>query len=589
MPMPTSSIRKLKRLAAATLAIWLLPLGAHASVEDFHFDSFQAEYRITIDRDGLATLNVQETLVPVFPDFDQNRGLIRYFPSWYNRMPLETEVLSLTDENGVPRPLDVFSDSGYLAVDSVVPEGQYLYGRQSFVLSYRQQNIIGDFTDSSGYQEFYWDLNGTGWAQRFDVVGAQVVLEDKAASGLVPEASACYFGSEGDTNRCELTFTATGNSTVVSVEQNNLQPNQTVTVALAFEPGTFTVLTRNASDYLLNWLLLPLLVALLAVVALALRYNLKVLSGAPGRKVILTEYLPPKTVSLEHAAQLLSTPAALPVAVLLELAVAGKIKITEGTKSKWGKSKWAVILVSEDLSEQNQEVLKVLFGDLPRVGVTTPMPKNDSHLNKRLTAFLGSSKAAARERFYVKTSITPRVFFTLAALVLGAAGLTLALISIANRYGNGLVVTAVVIFCVLGLLGAVLVSRSPLNSDGAEARDHLKGLKVYMKLAEQDRLEFLQSPTGALVGEGGYLKLHEKLLPWAIVLGLGKTWMKELSTLYGGQNPAWLASNNHSSFYGAMNSLSSATSASFGSSTSGGAGGAGGAGGGGGGGGGGGR
>ena len=74
MPMPTSSIRKLKRLAAATLAIWLLPLGAHASVEDFHFESFQAEYRITIDRDGLATLNVQETLVPVFPDFDQNRG-----------------------------------------------------------------------------------------------------------------------------------------------------------------------------------------------------------------------------------------------------------------------------------------------------------------------------------------------------------------------------------------------------------------------------------------------------------------------------------------------------------------------------------
>ena len=110
-----------------------------------------------------------------------------------------------------------------------------------------------------------------------------------------------------------------------------------------------------------------------------------------------------------------------------------------------------------------------------------------------------------------------------------------------------------------------------------------------MKLAEQHRLEFLQSPTGALVGEGGYLKLHEKLLPWAIVLGLGKTWMKELSTLYGGQNPAWLASNNHSNFYGAMNSLSSATSASFGSSTSGGAGGAGGAGGGGGGGGGGGR
>ena len=589
MPMPTTSTRKLKRLVAATLALWLLPLGTHASVEDFHFDSFHAEYRITTDADGLATLNVQETLVPVFPTFDQNRGLIRYLPSWYNRMPLETEVLSLTDENGVPRPLEVFSDSGYLAVDSVVPEGEYLHGQQSFVLSYRQQNVIGDFTDSSGYQEFYWDLNGTGWSQRFDTVSAQIMLDTRATSGLVPEASACYFGSEGDTNRCELSFTSDGNSTLVSVQQNNLQPNETVTVALAFEPGTFTVLTRNASDYLLNWLLFPLLIALITVVALALRYNLKVLSGAPGRKVILTEYLPPKEVGLEHAAQILSSAASLPVAKLLELAVAGKIQITERTKAKWGKSSWAIILMSEDLSKQDQEVLEVLFGDLPKIGMTTPIPKSDASLSKRLAAFMESLKAATRERFYVATPIAPRVFFTLSSLVLGATGLTLALISIANRYGNGLVITAVVLFCALGLLGAVLVSRSPLNSEGAEARDHLKGLKVYMKLAEQHRLEFLQSPTGALVGEGGYLKLHEKLLPWAVVLGLGKTWMKELGALYGDQQPVWLVSNNHSSFYGAMTSLSSATSASFGSSTSGGAGGAGGAGGGGGGGGGGGR
>ena len=90
-----------------------------------------------------------------------------------------------------------------------------------------------------------------------------------------------------------------------------------------------------------------------------------------------------------------------------------------------------------------------------------------------------------------------------------------------------------------------------------------------MKLAERDRLAYLQSPSGALrVGEDDYLKLHERLLPWAILLGLGKAWTKELSEQYGDDQPFWITSINSSHFAGTMKSLSSGTTASFGSSTS---------------------
>ena len=38
----------------------------------------------------------------------------------------------------------------------------------------------------------------------------------------------------------------------------------------------------------------------------------------------------------------------------------------------------------------------------------------------------------------------------------------------------------------------------PLTEGGRAARDHLEGLRLYIRLAEADRLRVLQSPSGAL-------------------------------------------------------------------------------------------
>ncbi len=67
---------------------------------------------------------------------------------------------------------------------------------------------------------------------------------------------------------------------------------------------------------------------------------------------------------------------------------------------------------------------------------------------------------------------------------------------------------------------------------GLEASRYMDGLKLYIKMAEKDRLEFLQSTKGAEVSPEGVVKLYEKLLPYAAVLGLEKSWMKELEKYY---------------------------------------------------------
>jgi|GEM_PF-1713655 len=65
--------------------------------------------------------------------------------------------------------------------------------------------------------------------------------------------------------------------------------------------------------------------------------------------------------------------------------------------------------------------------------------------------------------------------------------------------------------------------------------DALWGLRDYIAWAEADRLVFHQSPSGARVREqdaAGMLHLHERLLPFAVLFGLEKEWLRELAVRY---------------------------------------------------------
>jgi hypothetical protein len=138
-----------------------------------------------------------------------------------------------------------------------------------------------------------------------------------------------------------------------------------------------------------------------------------------------------------------------------------------------------------------------------------------------------------------------------------------------------------------------LVARRPLTAKGAETRDHLKGLQVFIEWAEADRIRMLQSPRGAerapidVNDPRQMLRLYEVLLPYAVVFGQEKEWAQQLAVLYGADgSPGWYTGSsgfNAAAFSSGIGSLSSSASAS--SSTSGGSSGGGSAGGGGGGGG----
>ena len=141
----------------------------------------------------------------------------------------------------------------------------------------------------------------------------------------------------------------------------------------------------------------------------------------------------------------------------------------------------------------------------------------------------------------------------------------------------------------------------PLTAEGSKLYDQLIGLKLYIQLAEADRLQMLQSISGAdkvTTSDGNQIvKIYERLLPYAVLFGLEKEWSAELAKYYGTTSPDWYSGSNTAfdvaafstgiaAFSAASVSTTSSTSSSSGGfSSSGGSGGGGSSGGGGGGGG----
>ena len=81
---------------------------------------------------------------------------------------------------------------------------------------------------------------------------------------------------------------------------------------------------------------------------------------------------------------------------------------------------------------------------------------------------------------------------------LGAVGVFLAGIAALDAAVSAWIPLALIVGAILAELAVIgMMSRKPLTALGAEVRDHLAGLQVFIEWAEADRIRMLQSPQGA--------------------------------------------------------------------------------------------
>lgn len=536
-----------------------------ADTSDFEFQSFDAAYLLSRSSDRHAQLDVVETAVAVFPSFDQNHGIIRAIPDYYGDVYLHTDVLSVTDEDGNDVPFAANVDGGFTNV-RIGDADTFVHGVTTYVIHYTQQDTIRYFPDTDD-DEFYWDVNGTGWEQPFAEVSATLTLQDPELAAALNGQNACYQGAENSSEPCSEGIApapSTEGSVVLQAGARNLEAGENLTIAVGFAPHTFVEgePDPNGNPYepvpevpVDLGPPPPLWAVLLGLLSGGVAFVTGVVGAATLRRplvrptgFIVPQYSVPKGLDIMIAAQFIEQGHTAIQAQLVSLAVKKKIRLLGYAVQDADTADYAVQLVdATGLESWEQAVVDALFGPDAEAGAARDLQRSgDSELADALRPIVAALPGAVTASgFEGERVATPGgkwfVLGSVAATVLGLVG------SFFSSWAGFLIGPAVFIFGLIGISIALFGARKrkTLSTHGAETMDYLLGMKMYLDLAEKDRFRVLQSATGADridTGDGKQIvKLYEKLLPWAVIWGVEESWSRELEIQLqeAGVEPDW--------------------------------------------------
>lgn len=546
----------------AVLAVLALP-GSAAAASDpnsFTIHSFEADYYLTRDADRHSRLRVVEKLVVQFPPFDQNHGIERAIPQKYDGHRVNLSISSVKDAQGKTWPFKTY-ESNNNTVLRIGDPNKFVRNQQIYVIEYQQQDVTKAFGD---HDEFYWDTNGTDWGQTFGSVQARLHMDGEIAKAY-REKNRCFEGAVNATSSCKVTRTQVGEEITVTFKASRmLYAGENLTMVAAFEKGTFVGYQPSAWERLYPWIIggwLAIGGVVLLVMTVKLWRAWQRFGRSPaGKGTIVPEYAPPKDISVLTASVILKKDGKDETAQILDLAVRRYLKIYETEAAgMWfakGKRSYELELVRPliGLRTEEKKLLQIIFGAKPAVGSRVSIEALKTRLYKdAATLQKDTTEANARKKGLLQDRSKERQHYYIVGGLLLAGGL--------------LTVNPGV--CIAGIVTLVVASSfHPLAEKGVAYRDQLRGLEMYMKLAEAERIRVLQSPRGASKtpvdthDKKQLIAVYERLLPYAIIFGLEKEWAKAFAPLYD-QQPDWYA-GNWSSFNTAVfaSSLSSFTTTS---------------------------
>jgi uncharacterized membrane protein YgcG len=225
-----------------------------------------------------------------------------------------------------------------------------------------------------------------------------------------------------------------------------------------------------------------------------------------------------------------------------------------------------------------RDLAHAFFGHELTVGDSYTITSRDSALSEKVRAMIQSATSAATSDGLRQKGSAKYSFGAAAIALIAVIGTVLAGVGQLNDSIGGAVPFFLFFPPVIILIVVfALTARTPLTAAGSELRDHLKGLELYIRLAEADRLKMLQSPTGAERTDAGagddrqVVKVYEKLLPYAVLFNLEREWAAELGKYYTEQSPDWYAGSgpfNAMLFASSISGLSATAATSYSGSSS---------------------
>ncbi|MDO4868343.1 MAG: DUF2207 domain-containing protein [bacterium] len=516
---------------------------AFADANDFVVKKFEADYYLSKDSENRSILKVIEEITVEFPDFDQNHGIERALPKKYQGHDSflgGLKVLRNGEQEGVSS-----SDENGNIVFRIGKADEYVRGEQKYRIEYSYRDVIRDDlkTKNSNAKEqfFIWNTNGTQWRQNFRNLIARVHIPKELSSKYT--GLSCYFGEEGSKEKCPTAEKSeeSDGSIALTFGASSLSVGQNVTFSITLKPDTFVGYQEPFWVKYIGfslWIVSAIEVAITVyLIHLSLTRFRSVKTGDP----IVPQYLPPNDISLFESAVLTKANSKVIAAMIIKMAINGNIKIIErDSKGVFSRGKEYILRKINNNGLIGNE--SITFNKIFKSN------KTEVKISSLRTDFFNdfpyyAEKVMKDDRFYSSISRTDvGIVLLLSMLVLlGVLYTTGAFEGIMDRYIGSLAILAI-LSIVNTVYSMILLSLHPLNMSGAKYKDYLDGLKLYMKLAEADRIKILQSVKGAErleeIGESR-VKLYERLLPYAILFGIEKSWLHVLSIEYGNAAPSW--------------------------------------------------
>lgn len=560
------------------------------NTNNFFFDKFEADYYLEKTEDGASKLKVVENLTAVFPDYNQNKGICRMIP-FTNQGGKNITLKTLNSSNlsvrrnGESEPIySLEKTDNYFEVCTGTEE--YLTGAQTYTFEYSFENVVTEFSDENqSWQELYWNTNGTGWQQPFGKVIARVHLPN---SEIWEGESWCYVGAYGESGQERCQIQKTDGETTIEFTAESLKPSENLTFNFKLKPSSF-VIKETPKSYLPIILLIVVVMGCILLLLIPIKQYRQTSDKRKYYKhyFIKPEYQPHAKYSLTELAQIyLGHHKDEKVPLLLDMVVNRRISLIKGEQKMLGGHKWSIkILDFKNLKSEEKMLLELINGGEP-IDAKEPIEIQPHTAGAKLVA-LGQEfskigmraarqdqlihKATKRKSLSITTIflvillcgwfLIPAVFTFLNMGISAISGNIEPIINFFNQtYIKGGIIYVwtypAVIIGILVVIALIITWSCLANSynkfknyteAGLEASRYLDGLKLYIKMAEKDRLELLQSVKGADASPQGVVNLYEKLLPYAALFGLEKSWTKELEKYYVLKEvtaPDWYMTNN---------------------------------------------
>ena len=494
----------LARVAGLACAALLALAGSAAAQE--RITAFHSEIRIGADG-GLA---VVETIEVEAQGQSIRRGILRDFPTDYrdragNRVTVPFEVDRVT-RNGAPETWSTEKMSNGVRVRIGRAEVNLPHGRHTYEIAYRTAHQLGFFTR---HDELYWNVTGNGWTFAIDQATARVTLPRSVpAAQLSAEA---YTGPQGALGRDWRAQVIDGGAEYATTRV--LAPREGLTIVLTFPkeivpaPGAtertarFVADNRAAGAGGLGVLL----------VGSWLYARWRRVGRDPKAGPLFPRYAPPEGVSAAAARFIdrMGFDSRCFAAGVLGLGARGYLTIDQHGEAFDVQRTGRTV----DWLAGDRPLADALFGGRDATTITKTY-------DPRIAAAQGALAAALKDHY--KGVLFSRNSGSI------AVGIALSVATVAACIA--LDAPPVVFIATAGALLALLVAFSrwmpSYTVQGRRLMDEIEGLRHYLGVAERDSLARLKAPE---------LTPQEfaRMLPYALALGVEKTWADRFATVAG--------------------------------------------------------